>query len=321
MTIGNNPKIPGGVSSAPKVDASQPELEPEKKLEEETRFERSGSGGGSLQLDRVVAPAMVQKQEKVQETYFEMVERLEEEIQLQVEQVKEVLLESVEKKGDVEFMYVLDVSDVENQVCVNCGRPECTNYAQKYRVKTPEINLLFDSIVTFMETAERLGIRYGVIAYDDEVAPIRPLGGAGEHDNERVLRRLYSFKERKAYPSRFDSKWLKKQWDTYTPDKAFQTTVVKAADKPAIGMAAQMFRSGEDRNAHILVGKANLPDSSLRAVDFAMKKNDIKIRGIAIGKNAAKIAPRMFVKTEQAKDLHAVREQMGQRMKNALEDE
>jgi hypothetical protein len=318
------PRIQGGGAAAlepEKGDNSGLALQPEPEAEKEKATETPLGPGLRTRPSPLILPSLQPKKELVHEGYLEMVERLEPAIVAQLEKVKQVALAEGLDPQDLRLLYTIDITGNQRSVCVNCGRPTCRNFGKLYRTPNAEVDLLSDSLVVFMEVASRLGAKFGLIAYDEQVCPLRDVGPAtNAADRAQVISRFLAFRNRREHPDPANRAWLQAMLKKWQPSDREKPAAGQPADRHALRVGAQMLNEAEgDAVKGLILAKGQIPRTPLRGFEGELKASGIELSGLAVGKNAAEIRRSMFTKTGTAHDTHEIRDHIGDRIEALLE--
>lgn len=312
-----------GAQPLTRAAESQPAVANPQRATQPAPQPNSGAGVATLQGSLaprpapIAVPTMKAATAPERQTYAEIATRLE---PLVAEQVAE-LIAVMEAKGlepaDTRMVFAFDITGDQRQVCSFCGRHGCGYRPVNYRTQNVEIDLLEDSMVVFLETARRVGISYGLTAYDEQVLPLRdvqrPSESAGEH--ETIIQRYRAFKNRHSYPDPANRAWLDQQLAKWQPEMATQSMAGEANDASALKIGRTMLERGEGEGAMgLMVSKSVAPRASLKSQELILAAKKIHVVGVAVGKNAPAVAAAMFKDTAQAGDGHALRENIGRRM-------
>lgn len=254
--------------------------------------------------------------------YEELRENLEPLIEKQLAEVKQVLLQKGVSPADVKIVYAIDITGSEIQVCLACGQIGHNFRPTMVRQENPEINMLSESLVVFLEVASRLGLSYSVVAYDEEVLPLRELLPPANNQAERAatLSRFDSFRRRHKTPDITDREWMAREMPKWNPADATKKVVGDPNDKRALDTAqALLLKAGDAAVRGVTVSKSQIPKTSLLGFEAMLKGKGIKAAGIAVGANAPAAARAMFQKTDTAQNNHILREKMGKSMSLIVE--
>jgi hypothetical protein len=255
-------------------------------------------------------------------TYAEMVEQLEPLIQKQLEEVKQVLLQKKIEPKDFKAIYSVDITGREVQVCLACGQIGHNFRPTMVRQQNPEINMLSESLVVFLEVASRLGTSYGVIVYDEDVLPLREVlpPANNQADNATVLSRFDAFRLRKSNPDLGDRAWMAQELQRWQPSDATRKVSGEPSDRHALETAQAMLQKAGPAPARgVTVTKSQVPKASMKGLEAIAKGKGVKVSGIAVGKDAQAVSHAMFAKTAIAPTMHDVRARIGEGMKALVE--
>lgn len=294
---------------------TQPQAQPEKK---------PASADPKLAPRTFALPKVGAEAAPQQAAYQEHLERLEKEIEEQVAIVTEQVKEIAEEKGlspsDVTLVWALDITGKADVVCSFCGRPSCTYRPVMYRTKNPEVDLLGDSITVFQEAASRAGVKYGMIVYDEDVLVLRdPNVGADEAERATTLARYTAFRNRHEYPDPNNRGWLDKMLAKWNPADASRRVAGDPADARMFETGFKIFDEAGGALKAMIVVKAVEPRQGLRGVELRAKGKGIQLTGMAVGRRAMEVAPRLLSNTVVAPDAHELREKVGEGIKASLD--
>jgi hypothetical protein len=290
----------------------------EKTKEQEKEKETPKTAPNPKLAPRTFHISKVAEAEKpVEALYEEHLERLEQVIEEQTQQVVEEVQQIAEKHGldpsDVTLVGVWDITGKDQIKCVYCGRPTCTFRPQIYRVKNPEIDLIGDSITVFQEAASRAGAKYAMMVYDDQdVLVLRePNVAADQDERAQALSRYTEFRDRIQYPDYNSRGWMDEMLQKWTPDQQFTRKTGDPLDQKALETTFKVFDAAGGALKMMMMVKSLPPKMGFRGVEVQGKAKGIAMTGVAVGRQAEYIAPRLFTNTLVAPDLHEVRERMG----------
>lgn len=268
-----------------------------------------------------IPAALGAKAPPVLPSYTEMVEKLEPLIQKQLDEVKQVMLQKQVEPKDFKAIYSVDITGREVQVCLACGRIGHDYMPTMVRQQNPEINMLSESLVVFLEVASRLGISYGVIVYDEDVLPLRDVipPANNQTDNATVLQRFDAFRLRRDCPDLGDRAWMAAEMAKWQPSDASRRVSGEPSDRHALETAqAMMQKAGPAPARGVTVTKSQVPKASMKGLEAIAKGKGVKVSGIAVGKDAQAVSHAMFAKTAIAQTMHDVRERIGEGMKSLI---
>jgi hypothetical protein len=262
-------------------------------------------------------PKIAEMERPVEALYEEHLERLEEVIEQQAEQVVEQVQEIAEAQGlepsDITLVGVWDITGKDQIKCVYCGRPTCTFRPQIYRVKNPEVDLIGDSITVFQEAASRSGAKYAMIVYDDQDVLVLREPEVGEDQEERALSysRYAAFRDRVQFPDPNSRAWMDQMLAKWTPDQQVRRQTGDPLDQKMFETSFKVFDAAGGALKAMMLVKSLPPKMGMRGIEVRGKQQGIAMTGVAVGKQAEYVAPRLFTSTITAPDLHEVREKMG----------
>lgn len=306
--------------------AAEPEREVERERERETEVgvdpQRETSGGVVVRdaPDRVRIGQMIGAPVLRKESYPERVARLAPLIEMQVEQVRALADARGLDPTDFRVIYSFDISGEAGEVCAFCGREGCQYRPTAYLKENREIDLLKDAVTIAQEVATSLGISYGMIAYDDDLIPLREVLPPDDLSDRAALLSLFSkFKDRKNKPDITDRAWLDEMLAKWTIDDKYRNVAGQPADAGAMELAIKLMKaSSGDGPAGLMLAKSQKPKSSMRPLEAQARRANMTPAGLAVGKEAPDVARNMFSKTLQVKENHGLVETIGSGTSSAL---
>lgn len=321
---GWNPN-PGGIGGggAGEVD---PEKEPEKEKQKETQVEPGRSTNGESVVlrdapDRVRIAEMIGAPTRKRESYPERVSRLQSLIDMQVDLVRKAADGDGIDLTDYKIMYAFDISGEATEVCAFCGRQGCQYRPVAVLKENREIDLLKDAVTVAQEVATRLGISYGLLAYDDDIIPLREVMPPDDlADRAGVLGLFAKFKDRKDKPDITDRKWLDEMLAKWDISMKYRDVKGEPCDKAMAELSQKMLLSAQASGpAALMLTKSQKPKSSLRPIEAGFKQAHIATTALSVGKDAKVNARNMFAKTLEVPENHGLVENIGAGTSSALE--
>jgi hypothetical protein len=285
----------------------------------------------------VALPVNVQQAQRAPRPgYAEMVAQLEPMIQAQLAEVMAVIEAKGIKPGDVNMVYAPDITGDEVSVCLACGFVGHNYQPTLVRTQNPEIDMLTESVVVFLEVASRAGINHGLIAYDDQgVIVLREVKATGNTTERGLLaERFQKFRDRygrielraNQVSGDFrkgkvvDQAWLQQERAAWKPSDASRKVAGEPDDKLAVDTLTQLLAkspgSGAVKGATLV--KSQTPRASVKSVEAVAKAKGIVLSGIAVGKDRDQIRRTFFRHTAEAANMHALRESVGAGINKAL---
>lgn len=269
---------------------------------------------------------------KPRATYLEMVEANQKLIQSQTEALKQVLNEKQITPADFTMMYGIDITGDELSVCLACGQVGHDYQPTKVRTENPEIDMLAESVVVFMEVAARAGVKFGVLAYDDGgVLTLRaPKIASTSAERAEITARFSKFKDRFTGSKIsgklvkgdmvIDQAWLNAEKKNWKPGDANRQMAGEPDDRNAIDTAARLCSEakGTPGLCGLMIAKSQKPKSSLAGAEAVANTRGLVLSGIAVGKNGGEIRKSMFGKTSHAPTMHDLRAHLGQGTKDLV---
>jgi hypothetical protein len=281
----------------------------------------------------VVVPASVgQLKAAPKASYLEMVEHLETSIQEQLAAVKAVMDSKGLGPDDVQFAYAIDITGKEISVCLACGIVGHDYQPTMVRQENPEIDMLNESLVVFLEVASRLGVAHALVAYDDTgVLTLRPMAApATATERGQLSDRFQKFRNRFAKVMvggqlrpgmSADPAWVKAEAAVWKPSDATRKVAGEPDDRAALDEIHKLYAAypikAQLRGATF--AKSQVPASSLKSFVGLSAAKDIKLSGIAVGKDAAQIKASFFGSTEVAPTMHDLRKHIGGGIKRLVD--
>ncbi len=296
----------------------------EETKEQPVEAQSTGAPAPKLAPRTFALPKVGQAEKAVEAGYEEHLERLEEIIEEQAEEVAAEVARVAEEKGlepeDVTLVASYDITGKDELKCVFCGRPTCSFRPQVYRVKNPEVDLLGDAITVFQEAASRAGAKYAMIVYDDQDVLVLREPEAPEDQAERgtTLARYAAFRDRLEYPDPNSRAWMDQMLAKWTPDQANTSRTGAPLDKKMFEVLFNVFDTAGGEIRAAMVSKSIAPKMSMRGVEVKAKKGSIAMTGVAVGRDAEYVAPRLFKNTVVAPDLHELREKVGEAINESM---
>jgi hypothetical protein len=223
---------------------------------------------------------------------------------------------SLEAKGidasSVGFLYNIDVTGHEVQVCLACGQIGHDYMPTMVRMENPEINMLSESIAVSFEVARRVGMQFGVLAHDESVLPLREISPPGMGTSlDTVLARFKTFKLRhdnKDVQDGTQLDWMRQEMDKWDPSWAERTVVGKPADTLAVETGVKLFNKAGVVNKNMVMVKGQpSQEGSLKGLGARAKGQGVELWGVAVGAKPVPIKKTMFKNTASATDMHQLR--------------
>lgn len=233
------------------------------------------------------------------------------------------------KPQDVSVVYAIDITGKEVSVCLACGIVGHDFQPTVVRQDNPEIDMMTESIAIFLESASRVGIKAGVMAYDDSgvfvlQAPGSSLDAAAR---AKIAGDFQKFKDRFAKVTLnngavrngtvTDQNWLKTEAARWKPSDANRRVVGQPDDKHAAQVAKEMLAKADGVKGVVFM-KSQVPRESLRGVEATLKSAGVTASGIAVGAQAQLVKASFFARTTVASNMHTARNQQAEALKQLL---
>ncbi len=306
--------------------ASQPAAAPAAERQREVSLEREPvrevegnvvrEGPDRVRIAQVIGATAAKK-----ETYPERVARLQPLIDKQAAAVRGVATREGLDPSDFRIIYSFDISGEAGEVCAFCGREGCQYKPTAFLKENREIDLLKDAMTVAQEVATSLGASYGLIAYDDDLIPLREVTPPdGLSDRAAVIETFGKFKDRKERPDITDRAWLDEKLAKWSIEDKYRNVAGEPADAGMMELATKMMKSSVGSGPMaLMLAKSEKPKTSLRPLESAARRAQITPAGLAVGQEAAQVKRNMFKNTVEVPENHGLVESIGAGTTAALE--
>jgi hypothetical protein len=271
--------------------------------------------------DRIRIAEMIGAPTRKRESYPERVARLQNLIDLQVEHVRKLADDQGTDITDYKMVYVFNIAGEAGEVCAFCGRQGCQYRPVAVLKENREIDLLKDAMTVAQEVATKLGISYGLIAYDDDLIPLREVMPPDDlADRAGVLSLFGKFKDRKDRPDITDRKWLDEMLAKWDISMKYRNVTGEPCDRAMAELATKMIHEAAGNGpSAVMLATSQKPKSSLRPIEAGFKQAHIQAAALAVGKQAKEISRQLFSQTVEVMENHGLVESIGQGTGTALQ--
>ena len=238
-----------------------------------------------------------------------------------IETSAQQIRKALEAKGiapeSAAFTFLVDITGKQTSVCSACNIEGHDYKPVNVRRDNPEINMLDEYFAVTRETALKAGIKFAIIAYDEEVLPVRGLTdtNSGDHD----LNLFRTFRERhpetqKTIINGVMQDSMAEELARWKPEDAVTPKVGLPDDRLAFDIAARVM-SGFEGRKNVMVAKSQAP-VSIRPMEALLRAKGVTgASGVAVGTQAEEVAKAMFKKTLITHDMHGLRAQVAPAVK------
>ncbi len=231
-------------------------------------------------------------------------------IESQVAEIRKVMTDKGLAPAQTGMTFLVDLTGHQVSVCLACGVEGHDFRPTLVRRLNPEINMLDEFAAVVHAIASKVGMRFSIVAYDEEVLPLRKFGPPS-NDGEDVLKRLQMFRERhpdlkKSIVDGVVQAWMADALKTWSPADATQKVVGQANDALAISTSERLMSEQAGGLKGVMLAKAKA-HVSVRPFEVVLQAKGIKASAVAVGKQARETAAQMFRKTVVVSEMHGLR--------------
>lgn len=166
-----------------------------------------------------------------------------------------------------------------------------------------------DALVVALEVARRVGHRVAVVAHDGSGGFVLAEPSVLERSAQaaRVIERFLALKYGEKLPVSVDTRrWLE---NTRAPGSRVGASTSKAGD--ALGLARALLDRTPSEHGAALHLQETVPAASLAPVEELWRRDGLVGAGVAVGPQAARVAPKLFDKATVAADADALVDLVG----------
>lgn len=257
-------------------------------------------------------------------TYEEIISEPQNEalIAAQVAEIRRVMLEKGLEPAKTGMTFLVDTTGHQVSVCLACGVEGHNFRPTMVRRANPEINMLDEFVSVTREIANRVGMNYSIVAYDEEVLPLREFGPP-TNTGETELKRFQMFRERhpdlkKTIVDGVVQAWMNDEIKKWNPSDATRKVVGEPADQMAFSAAERLLATNPGGLKGVVVAKAKAP-VSIRPIENVLAAKQIRAAGVAVGQEAQQAAAMMFRNTIVTPDMHGLRTKVGPSVVSMME--